>query len=157
MKQTKIIADEGTFKGRSTTVHEDVVAMMATASKAKPKPAVKGKKSKSDEDSSEKKSPPFIKHFKAPDSEGGAKYKIRDTKEFNGEKYHFCDAPIHRFGHKWHVHAPETCRVREKWLQSQETTANVAEVPSVVQASAPASVAPSEGVPPVSSVTAALA
>ena len=59
--------------------------------------------------------PSWIRHFK---SSTGEKYKIGDTKSFNGKIYHYCDAP-HRARIKWHTHSPADCRVRQKFLQKK--------------------------------------
>eukprot|EP00980_Cylindrotheca_fusiformis_P006392 scaffold1365_cov78-Cylindrotheca_fusiformis.AAC.1 len=164
IKQMKIIADEGSFSGRSTSLQEDVIAMVAMKAKqpvAKAKPAAnKGKKKdkSDDESSSSKKSPPFVKHWKAPDAEGGTRYKVGDTKVFEGDTYHFCNATTHRGGYRWHMHSPDNCRVRQSWLLSSPApSANAADVPTTDDdASAAGSAAPSEGAAPPAGITAAL-
>ena len=40
-------------------------------------------------------------------------YKVRDTKDFNGKNFHFCDATSHRNKIKWHTHPDESCGVRK--------------------------------------------
>ncbi|CAJ1958403.1 unnamed protein product [Cylindrotheca closterium] len=89
---------------KSTTLTEDVVAMTADAKKyfdAKNnkkednKPPAK-KPGRNPTAPSSKLLPPFIKHFKKPESEGNAPYIVGDTKDFKGTTWHFCNCPTHR-------------------------------------------------------------
>jgi hypothetical protein len=118
LKQTKIKSDSGDFRGRSTTIHEDVVAMLAT--KKRPPTGSAGATPKIPTDKKATgKLPPFVRHFKASTAAGGAKYVVGDTKTFDGVLYYFCGCPTHRDSIKWHTHAPDTCRVRQKWLAGE--------------------------------------
>jgi hypothetical protein len=151
LKQLKISSEDGLFRGRSTTMTEDVVAMLANH---KSKPAAGTPKSKPGPKSTPAASdplplPPFITFYKAPDSEGGAKYKVGDSKMFEGRKFHFCDAPTHRDKHKWHLHPATICRNRKSWLKNESPTsvalaadASDAVRPPPVVATPPATTAP---------------
>ena len=116
IKYNKIAATEGGFKGSVHSVQEDIVALFAT------KASSNKKRKAEDEDNPSSKSkktklntPPWITHFE----NNGVKYKIGDSKEFNGKKFYFCDAPIHRDKIKWHTHKTEVCRVRKIWLKKE--------------------------------------
>ena len=119
LKQLKISSEDGTFRGRSSTISEDVVASMLAANKTKPAAGTAGAaKSKPGvaKPPDNAKLPPFVKYFKAPDADGGARYKVGDSQLFNGNKWYFCDAPTHRNRHKWHTHTAENCHHRKTWL-----------------------------------------
>jgi hypothetical protein len=123
LKQLKIASETGDFRGRSTTIHEDVVAMLAAKSKRTPTAAHPLREPKKDLPGGKaggNSLPPFVRHFKAGTAAGGAKYSLGDTKTFEGTTWYFCGCPKHRDGIKWHTHAPDTCRVRQKWLASPE-------------------------------------
>jgi hypothetical protein len=132
LKHLKIVSEDGTFRGRSTTVSEDVVAMLAThktkSASGTAKSTSGASKSTSD---TERKLPPFSTYWKAPDSEGGAKYKVGDTQMFEGRKYYFCDAPTHRNKLKWHVHSAESCRNRKAWLKDKPPIALVGDTAGI--------------------------
>jgi hypothetical protein len=124
VKYNKIcIENDGqSFPGSSTTLQEDIVAMMVSVKrKTAPKPDVKGKEpsASSDPDKNKKpKLPPFVKHFKSSSADDAVKYKVGDTKTWNKLTWHFCDYPNHRDKQKWHTHSPDECRLRKKWLES---------------------------------------
>jgi hypothetical protein len=117
LKHFKISSEDGVFCGRSTSVSEDVVAMLATHN-TKPKPTLADSKPPGTASDSDLKLPPFVTFYKAPESEGGAHYKVGDFKMFEGRKFHFCDAPNHRLRHKWHGHTAESCLSRKIWMQT---------------------------------------
>ena len=73
--------------------------------------------------------PPFIKHYKSSTSSDATPYKVGDTKEWNNEKWFFCDCPNHRDGARWHTFSADECRTRKRWLakKQKEATANLAE------------------------------
>ena len=125
MKYNKISAMSNGFKGSVHTVQEDIVALVAAKAKAiNPSSSNNKRKGKDTNDDDEgstqrppkRKVPTFINHYKSPD---GTKYKIGDTQEFDGETFHFCDAP-HRNRVKWHTHSPDECRVRKDWLKKNK-------------------------------------
>jgi hypothetical protein len=133
MKQLKITSEDGTFRGRSSTISEDVVAMMLATTKPKPTAAGAAKsksgvpKPPADASGSDRQFPPFVTYYKAPDKDGGANYKVGDSKMFDGKKWFFCDAPTHRSKHKWHTHTAETCRHRKVWLKTDQQVALAAD------------------------------
>ena len=91
VKFVKIIGKAGKFQGSVTTVQEDIVAMFAKHTN----------KCRHDDVASETKEtrntpverPPFLTHFQ---DSNGTKYKVGDSKEFNGRTFYFCDCPLHR-------------------------------------------------------------
>jgi hypothetical protein len=118
LKQLKIKSETGNFRGRSTTIHEDVVAMLAT--KKRPHAPSHSPDPSKDKDKKEGfKLPPFVRHFKASATAGGAKYVIGDTKTFEGTIWYFCGCPKHRDALKWHTHPVVDCRVRQRWLTTE--------------------------------------
>ena len=138
IKYNKIAATHEGFKGSVHTVQEDIISLLATKQKAKPDQPKRQRETDDDEPPRIKKTkysiPPFIKHFQ--DATTGTRYKIGDSKVHNGKTFYFCDATNHRDKIKWHTHTHTDCRVRKKWLKTQEggndtTTppeANVADV-----------------------------
>ena len=118
IKYNKIAGTKNGFKGSIYTIQDDIVALIA--SKRKPakhsceydniKPPFDDKKQRFDE-------PIFNKHFKC--GETGERYKVGDSKEFQGDTYYFCDAPTHKNRTKWHKHHPDKCRLRKAWLKEQ--------------------------------------
>jgi len=103
-----------------TTVQEDIVAMVATHSKRKPKDHGFGDNKKS---KFSLQVPPFITHFQ---DSAGVKHKLGDSKEFNSMTFYFCDCPDHYNCLKWHTHTHthEKYRTRIKWLERQGTSSN---------------------------------
>jgi len=89
MKYNKIICEKGKFAGSITTVQEDIVAMVAKQPlkrKIKDKDFTLNKKAKFSRDP-----PPFATHFK---DSSGTKYKLGDTKAFNGNFFSSVTVPI---------------------------------------------------------------
>jgi hypothetical protein len=119
LKFTKISSTDSRFS--STTVTEDIVAMVATKRKKAPAGANEGGDTESKKDKDETKAPPFVKHFKSGSGDNATMFKVGDKKEWNGLTYHFCDCPTHRAKIKWHTHTAETCRTRKKWLEDGGT------------------------------------
>ena len=116
IKYNKISATEGGFKGSVHSVQEDIVALFATKANSQKK------RKADDEDTLKPKSkktkmntPPWITHFE----KDGVKFKVGDSREFNGKQFYFCDATIHRDKIKWHTHKAEVCRVRKIWLKKE--------------------------------------
>jgi hypothetical protein len=120
-------ASEGGFSGASTTLQEDIVAMVAAVKRPKPnlKPnpaAVANKpKPKPAADAKPRKMPPFVKHFKSDTASDSKPYKVGDTKTWDNTLWYFCDCPNHRERVKWHTHPATDCRTRLKWLENQGT------------------------------------
>ena len=125
LKLMKIESESGEFRGRSTTLQEDVVAMMATKAKRPPTRPPRLDKSTDNPGKGKSTLPPFVRHFKSADTPNATKFKVGDTKDFEGATWYFCGCPKHRDGLKWHTHTVETCRVRIKWLADQDGAANV--------------------------------
>jgi hypothetical protein len=119
LKFTKISSNNSGFDGRSSTVQEDIVAMVAAKHK-KPSAGTTSsdaiKKAKLEREGG-KKFPPFAKHFKSSSAADATVYKVGDSKEWNSLTWYYCDCPLHRDKFKWHTHTAETCRTRKKWLE----------------------------------------
>ena len=110
LKFNKIISETGgTFQGSTSTLQEDIVAMLASKRKPASKPD-----SDASEDNKRAKNvfPPFVKHFKTSNDTDATSYKLGDSKTWQGATWYFCDCPNHRDRHKWHTHTHETCRTR---------------------------------------------
>ena len=99
----KIITLDNGFKGSVRIVTEDIVALMVNKRKG-----TQGERKIIDDDNTTDGDPKkrrkkellkWVKHYKSP---CGIKYKLGDTKEFDGHTYHYCDAPTHRYLIKWH-------------------------------------------------------
>ena len=110
LKYIKLSSSEEGFAARSTTVQDDVIALLAP----KTKPS-KNHQSDALPDKSTKQ-PPFLTHYKTSLSPDAPKFTLGDTKVFEGVTYHFCDCPKHRDKIKWHQHPPDQCRTRQRWL-----------------------------------------
>ena len=123
LKRQKLESNsDATFKWRSTSVEEDVIAMIS-ASKTPPRGRPKrnpatGATANGDDDS-KAKLPPFARHFKDAPGDNGKKYKVGDKQMFEGTTWHFCDCPQHRNRVKWHTFPAESCRSRQNWLAAQ--------------------------------------
>jgi len=105
IKNNKIIGDNSqrNFGGAITTIQEDIVVMMAiNTTKRKKQDNYNEKNYKKDK--KEKDPLPFLTHFK---DSNGVKYKLGDTKIFNGVTFHFYNYPFHRNCLKWHTHTPK--------------------------------------------------
>ena len=118
--------DGNTFPGSSSTLQEDIVAMVIDSKRkrAPNKPETNTTKTKSSDSDAEPrkkvKFPPFVKFFKSSSGDDAVKFKIGDSKVWNGETWYFCDCPNHREKHKWHPHKPEDCRTRKKWKENAD-------------------------------------
>ena len=138
IKYNKIdgISEDG-FKGSSTTLQEDIVAMMATnSSKRKRSNDTANTEAKNDNNerkTKERKLPPFVKFTKVNNTPDSPLFKVGDTKVWNNQVWHYCDCPNHRDNIHWHTHPANTCRTRARWLKAQpkdekpKANANVAE------------------------------
>jgi hypothetical protein len=120
LKYIKVSAsNSGSFGGRSTTLADDIVAMVTSSNKRKIAPATTKVADKRavppDKSTSPSSSTPFTTHNK--DLTTGKNYKVGDTKEWKGQTYHYCDAPNHRNSTKWHTHPTPDCRTRAKWIE----------------------------------------
>ena len=136
IKYNKIdgISEDG-FKGSSTTLQEDIVAMMATSSKRKRTTDNTNSNTKGDATErkpKERKLPPFAKFTKVNNTPDSPLFKVGDTKEWDNQTWYYCDCPNHRNNIHWHTHPTDTCRTRARWLKAQannksKVNANVAE------------------------------
>ena len=117
------------FPGSSTTIQEDVVAMLSKRKVGTDKPSDKT----NDPDESNKRSrslPPFARHYRVSNEPEAALYKVGDTKAHQGTTWYFCDCPHHRGKIKWHTYSAESCRTRKSWLANKaKPAANVAMAP----------------------------
>ena len=59
------------------------------------------------------KLPPFVRHFKASAADDSTKFKVGDTKVFEGATWYFCDAR-HRTNIRWHKFPASECRQRSR-------------------------------------------
>ena len=92
VKYNRIIGEHGnTFHGSSTTVQQDIVAMLARTASTTTRPRISRaiattawKSRKETVSNSSHTLPPFAKFFKAPISDGSVEYKAGDTKDWNG-------------------------------------------------------------------------
>ncbi|CAJ1939975.1 unnamed protein product [Cylindrotheca closterium] len=124
---------------RTTTTRQDIngdfVAMIAPIIAAQKGKGVdkKGGKGKTipKTPATEDKLPPFVRHFKKPESEGGTPYVIGNTKTYNATTWHFCGCPKHRSNLKWHTHPTADCKIRKVWLEEKAAAAAVANVGDV--------------------------
>ena len=108
-------SNEGAFKGSTSTVQEDIVAMLSATKKQKTTAA-----SPANQPSTKvKKLPPFARHYKTSSSDDAKEYKVGDSKVWNNQTWYFCDAPTHKDKIKWHTHTAESCRTRKNWLASK--------------------------------------
>jgi len=121
MKYNKIVsAQGGKFNGSSTTIQEDIVAMVSdTVKKAKRKTPAAATEDDSKPPATKHKLPPFAKQPAVSTAANAQKYKIGDTKEWGKKTWHFCGCPNHRDGILWHVHPAAACCTRRKWLEAQ--------------------------------------
>jgi hypothetical protein len=134
VKANKIASSEGGFHGSSETLAQRIVAMIAAASSSKKrarepassgrllkdaepadaKPAAKsGSAAKSERDKSGL-NPPWLKH--STDSKTGVPYQHGESKEWNDEKYYFCEIK-HRGPARWHKWDSRDCN---QWKKEQE-------------------------------------
>ena len=135
LKYVKISANgSGSFGGRSTTISEDIVSMMAAVSKKRTALPTSNKKiaTKFGEDEPNPKYaktlPPFVRHFKATAASNTATFKVGDTKEWKGDTWYFCDCPNHRDRLKWHSHPDPECGTRQKCLNDKYGSAPTAAI-----------------------------
>lgn len=113
-KATKILTSDDNGHWRSTSVEEDVIAMLAVAKKPPAAKRTKGPDASPVEDNATKpKLPPFARHFKASPAEDAPKFQVGDTKVFEGDTWYFCDAR-HRNNLRWHKFPASECRQRNK-------------------------------------------
>ena len=117
IKYVKISSANSIFAGSSTSIQEDIVAMVsASVDKRKPAPSGPLKKGKPSASTATSKPTPFLKHYKSSSGADTTNYKVGDTRDFEGQTYHFCDFPIHRDPLKWHPFPYTEYRLRTKWL-----------------------------------------
>ena len=117
IKYNKIIGKDGKFSGSMTCVQDDIVSIFAIRSK-------KRKATSPSKTLNEERKPHsdnrdlflFFTHYQDKDSK---KYKLRDSKDYNGNTHFFCDSPLHRNRLKMHTHNPEKIRTRERWLKKK--------------------------------------
>jgi hypothetical protein len=121
--------DTTTYSWKSSTLREDVIAMMVAQPPNKKKGAIKGppKTTEKKVTTGTDEAPPFVRHFKRPESEGGTAYAVGDTKQVGSVTWHFCGCPNHKNGRKWHTFPTLECRTHKNWMeQGGEATANTA-------------------------------
>ena len=122
MKFNQIIGKCGSFSESITTVQQDIIAMVDTAStKRKLDPAddtvtPPPKLPKRNNPPFRKQRPPFAIHHKSTD---GTPLKIGDKKKWNGTTFYYCDDK-HYFNVEWHTHTAHSCRTRKWFLQRKE-------------------------------------
>jgi hypothetical protein len=77
--------------------------------------------------------PPFATWFAESTEPNAKKYKVGNTKEWNGDTYHFWDTQNHKANIKWHLHKAKTCRTRSKWLAAGSKPGPTVALPAVVE------------------------
>jgi hypothetical protein len=116
LKFTKISTSSSGFKGSSSTIQEDIVAMVA-ATKRKKTASTDSNNAPRKTSGEDKKQPPFVKHFKSGTGDSATVFKVGDQKDWNDTTWYYCDCPTHRDRIKWHTHTAEKCRTRKKWIE----------------------------------------
>ena len=137
LKSNRLHADKdnGPLQWRSTSLAEDVVAMLANSAAAAPK--TRPSFSRNSTTTAGPPSapvikpvlPPFARHFKASSAPDAAKFQVGDSKPFDGATWYFCDCPTHRNKVKWHTFPHTECRQRQRWLESSPPVATLATNP----------------------------
>ena len=127
LKSNRLHADKdhGLLKWRSTSLEEDVVAMLIKPAVSFPKasfpqrsPSVAPAANNNDPPNSKPALPPFARHFKSSPAPDAPKFKVGDSKLFNDASWYFCDCPTHRNKVKWHTFPHTECRQRQRWLDT---------------------------------------
>ena len=134
LKYKKIKAELGEFKGSTTTIQEDIVAMFAKRTTNKRKTddeeqesPPQNKKPKFDPNNKYNNRPTFAKNTYYFKNGVKTEFKVGDTKTVKGKVWHFCDCPNHKDNVHWHTFSAEQCRTRKKWLKREkEASANLA-------------------------------
>ena len=160
LKYAKIHAKEGGFHASTNTIQEDIVAMMAKAKRSRnnaPRGGGPDKDGTANDTATESKRPPFLKHYKVSEEANAKKFKVGDTKVWNGVTYHYCDSPNHRGRIRWHKHKAEECSTRKKWLAKQNEASPEANVGAAETGNAePEAAQPAPDQPDVASDASAL-
>jgi hypothetical protein len=115
--------NDGAFPGSGSTLQEDIVAMVAAARKRvapSPRPRAHAAEADDRKPFGSRTFPPFVKHYRHSPADDSPTYTVGDTKMWNNDTWHYCECPTHRDNHKWHIHATQDCRTRQKWLKTQE-------------------------------------
>ena len=115
---------------KSTTMEQDVVAMVASAA-ARPSPAAtpvtappraRAAGPSATGTSTSRRGqpaadlPPFARHFKSSGASDATPYAVGDTKVHEGATWHFCDAVHPHNSIRWHSYPASQCRDRTRWL-----------------------------------------
>lgn len=124
LKSNRLHADKdnGPLQWRSTSLEEDVVAMLSKPSTT-PRIAVNSRPSAPVTPTTPTPTltkstlPPFARHFKSSPAPDAPKFKVGDSQPFNGATWYFCDCPNHRNKIKWHTFPHTECRQRQRWLE----------------------------------------
>ena len=115
---------------KSTTMEQDVVAMVASAARPPPvtapppaatpsRPRATGSSSTSTTTSRRGTAsdlPPFARHFKTSGATDAPHYSVGDTKLHEGVTWHFCDAVHPHNSIRWHSYPASQCRDRTRWI-----------------------------------------
>lgn len=130
IKYNKIVTTENGFKGSVHTVTEDIVALMdnkkATNSKRRKPVNDDGGGGGGTNKQKKMELPKWVRHYISPT---GTKCKLGDTNEFNGDAYHFYDAPTHMDQIKWYTHSHSEYRPLGTNTEANIPTGNVVDVP----------------------------
>lgn len=133
------LSNGGLFGGSSNSHTDDFVAMKAAFQKTiavSSNPSNKRLPGVSypprNPSSSKKPRVPFIPFERPPfhqhTTKGGATgstavpYKVGDTRDWNDNTYHFCDATTHKDQSHWHKHRTADCSIRAKFLANRSST-----------------------------------
>lgn len=125
-KATKIITGDDAGTWRSTSVEEDVVAMLAAVKKVPATKRIKAEDSTAvnPDPAVKPKLPPFARHFKTSPAKDAPKFAVGDTKVFEGVTWYFCDAQ-HRTNIRWHKFPASECRQRTRSLNETSPVAAI--------------------------------
>ena len=113
MKYNQIVERDGYFGGSITIVQADIIAMFVKDN---------NKRKTRDNDDKDKNKyirhqpPPFLTHFK---TSSGTKYTMGNKREWNNHVFYLCDTPTHKDRAKWHTHAADIYRTRQRWIRNK--------------------------------------
>ena len=140
LKSNRLHADKdnGSLHWRSTSLEEDVVAMLSKPVTTNPPvtpPSKFPRLANTPGTATPPKSsslPPFARHFKSSPAPDAPKFVVGDSKPFNGTTWFFCDCPNHRNKVKWHTFPHTECRQRQRWLETNPPpSANLSELSTI--------------------------
>jgi len=123
------LSGNGSFNGKSTTVKEDIVAMLSKSTTSNKRPSNKSQGTENDPKrrrTQEQKTPlPFFaKWYKKSLSKGSPEFEHGDTKTHEGQTWHFCCYPNHKDNVRWHPFNSKYCRAWKSWKNKKNDEDN---------------------------------